>query len=146
MCDQNLGISGQTAEYQPQSKGRSFRDRIRDRGWNAGRHQLRCFLARLSCIWCIWRSAFCSFRGHIQTQRARGIPGVDFGPALQSLPDGSYQPNTRTIARSEYTRKLQATLPWVDSADVSLYLMGFDMGEQWALHTDNEEKDSFEDS
>jgi hypothetical protein len=59
---------------------------------------------------------------------------VDFGPAFQRGPDGTYQVDIRTVARSEYTKCLLAIYPWADTVDLETFLMGFDAGEQWCRH------------
>jgi hypothetical protein len=81
---------------------------------------------------CIWRGAFRSFLGHVGSQSARARVAVDLGPSLQLLPNGRYQANTRTRARAEGTRNLQAIHPWVDIADLRMFLAGFDAGERFA--------------
>jgi len=86
------------------------------------------FLARTQCIWYM---SFRSFLGHIQSQTSKGLL-VDFGPS--SEPGQNDAASERTIARSLYTRMLQATFPYVDSQDLRIFLMGFDAGEQWDAH------------
>jgi hypothetical protein len=80
----------------------------------------------------IWAFAFHSFRGHIRTQSSKGPAIVDYGPALLRRSDGYWRPNVHTHARSLYTRKLQAILPWADCVDLEIFLMGFDAGAQWS--------------
>jgi len=84
-----------------------------------------------------------SFRGHIgilfSTTR-----GVSLGPAFQPQSEG-HLPNERTYARAEGIRNLQATHPWVDNADLQIFLMGFDAGEEHciaALANDHNNPDS----
>jgi hypothetical protein len=60
------------------------------------------------------------------------IRSVDLGPAF-SLRDAGWPPNTRTSARAEGIRRLQATRPEADIADVQVFLAGFDEGERYAL-------------
>jgi len=112
-------------------------------GWRAAS---RILLARLQDYLetskCIWIAAFRSFRAHIRTQSAKGGIGVYMGLALVETPSGSFEPNPRTIARSLYIEMLQAThAKWADSVDLRIFLMGFDAGEQWALHTADKEND-----
>lgn len=87
-------------------------------------------LKSLTSLLCKWCDAFRSFRGHIRIQAAR----IDAGPAGQFL-HGRYQPNERTLARVEGIRKLQATHPWVDRADAQIFLMGFDVGEEYSIRS-----------
>jgi hypothetical protein len=79
-------------------------------------------------------SSFQSFLGHLHTQLAKGRGSVTLGPSGE-FHSGSYRRNKRTLARTEGIGKLQATRPWVDSQDLEIFLMGFDMGEQWASDT-----------
>jgi hypothetical protein len=90
---------------------------------------------------CIWRSSFDSLYGHIRNQSAKGMPFVDFGRAMVRDSAGHLQPNTRTHARAEYTKALLAIHPWADIVDQRIFLMGFDAGEQWTLHTTDKEID-----
>jgi hypothetical protein len=69
------------------------------------------------------------------------MPFVDFGRAMVRDSAGNLQPNTRTHARAEYTKALLAIHPWADIVDQRIFLMGFDAGEQWILHTTDKETD-----
>jgi hypothetical protein len=74
-----------------------------------------------------------SFFGHIRIQSATERVSVYFGPEfLEQSHAGCLELNTRTIARAEYTRALSAMYPWADTADLRVFLMGFDAGEEWA--------------
>ena len=88
-------------------------------------------LESLLCRWCV---AFRSFRAHIRIQSSRAKARVDLGPALQ-FRDGRYQPNTRTTARDEGIRRLQASHLWTDCVDLQIFLMGFDAGEEYGKDT-----------
>lgn len=90
---------------------------------------------RLVDKWCIWRDAFRSFRGHIRTQSAKGRATVTFGPWFENH-QGHPRRNLRTVARRIYTERLRAILPWADSQDLRIFLMGFDAGEKWASRSD----------
>jgi hypothetical protein len=83
------------------------------------------------------KACFDSFRGHMAIQFATEPPSVDFGQAFERAPDGTYREDTRTLARSEYTRGLLAIRDWADSGDLQMFLMGFDAGEQWALRSED---------
>jgi hypothetical protein len=86
----------------------------------------------------IWFFAFRSFRGHIRVLSAKGQANVRFGPAFESLPNGCYRRNIRTVARRLYTEKLLATrFSWADCQDLEIFLMGFDAGAAWETHTDS---------
>jgi hypothetical protein len=112
------------------------------RSKGGGRSALRSRINRAGigfrCVWSIWCSAFRSLRGHIQIQPATRLPNADFGPALRQLPNGSLEPNRRTLSRSHYTQILEATHSWVDCVDIQIFLMGFDAGEQWVLRNGSE--------
>ena len=82
---------------------------------------LRLWHISSTCVW----SAHQRWRIRISTNT------VDFGPALRRLPDGSLQPDRRTLMRSECIGNLLATRPWADIVDVQIFLAGFDAGEQW---------------
>jgi hypothetical protein len=89
---------------------------------------------------CRWYAAFRSFRGHIRIQSSTSAGRVDLGPSVQ-FHVGCYQANTRTLARAEGIEKLQATHRWVDIVDLQLFLMGFDVGEEYS-NTDHLRRDS----
>jgi hypothetical protein len=55
---------------------------------------------------------------------------VHLGPSVQ-FRNGCYQANARTLARAEGIKKLQAIHQWVDIADLRIFLMGFDAGEEY---------------
>jgi hypothetical protein len=93
-------------------------------GLGAALHLLR---ENLSQTWCIWRTAFRSFHGHIRTQSAKGQATVRLGPHGHR---GAR--NARTHVRTLYTQKLLAIHPWADLQDLEMFLMGFDAGETWA--------------
>jgi len=97
-----------------------------------GRTDLSCLFAALSLANLAFyghrvRAAARSFRGHIGILFSTRA-GVPLGPALQLQPEG-YRDDERTYARAEGIRTLQATHPWVDNADLQIFLMGFDAGE-----------------
>jgi len=71
-----------------------------------------------------------SLREHIHIQFSK--LAVDLGPAF-FLQDGDWLSNARTTARAEGIKKLQATRPKADIADIQMFLAGFDAGEQYAL-------------
>jgi len=89
---------------------------------------------------CKWYAAFRSFRGHIRIQSAKEGARVRLGPSVQ-FRDGCYQANTRTLARAEGIEKLRAIYPWADIADLCIFLMGFEAGEEYSkadfLHQDS---------
>lgn len=88
------------------------------------RFAARLFRHDLSRKLCIWRDAFRSFRGHIDTQSAKGQACVRLG-------QHSYlgARDARTLVRTLYTQKLLAIHPWADSQDLEIFLMGFEAGE-----------------
>jgi hypothetical protein len=90
----------------------------------------------LSRSWCIWRDSFRSFRGHIRTQSAKGRATATFGAWFENH-HGHLRANRRTAARREYTEKLRAIRPWVDSQDLEIFLMGFDAGEERSAHRES---------
>ena len=103
----------------------------------------RCF-SRLSPglvrVLCKWYAALRSFRGHIRIQSAKGGARVDLGPSVQ-FHGGRYQANLRTLARAEGIEKLRAIHQWVDIADLRIFLMGFEAGEEYS-NTDRLRRDS----
>jgi hypothetical protein len=103
--------------------------------------QLRLLLSFLVGSWCIWRAGICSCRGHIRLQSPTDILGAGVGSAFVKDQAGCLQPNTRTIARAFYIEMLKATYNWADIVDLRIFLMGFDAGEQWTLHTADNEKE-----
>lgn len=83
------------------------------------------------------KACFGSFRAHMAIQFATEPPSLDFGQAFERAPDGTYQEDTRTLARSEYTKGLLAIRGWADLGDLQMFLMGFDAGEQSALRSED---------
>ena len=81
---------------------------------------------------CIWRGALRSFLGHIRILSPTELLVPLCGPATVANPHGPPKPNTRTISRLEYTKMLLDRLPWVDTVDLRIFLIGFDAGEQFA--------------
>lgn len=91
-----------------------------------------CELLRTVQAWLyIRRAAFRSCRGHIQIQSARERVAVRLGPTLERSRTGHLQPNVRTLCRGEGIRNLLATYQWADNADLRVFLLGFDLGEQF---------------
>jgi hypothetical protein len=118
-------------EPQESSRRSAYRCCI-EAAWRVGiGYALRELRQHLSLKWYIWREAFRSFCGHIRTQSAIGRPSVITGPWFECH-GGRRRPNRRTLSRSVYIRKLQATHTWVDSQDCQMFLMGFDAGEEWS--------------
>ena len=122
--------SGRSSPHSAAKNGHRYRELLSRIGARAFLHLLR---ERLLDKLCIWRAALHSFRGHIRSQSAKGRVGVDFGPALVCRHSGHLCRNTRTVARILYTKRLLASLPWADSQDLEIFLMGFDAGEQWGI-------------
>ena len=131
------------------SERSSFSDRALNRGL---RHKLRSvryavsdslFLVRSRWMttMCIWRGAYRSFLGHIRILSPTELLVPHCGSAAVASPAQGWQPNIRTIARMEYTKKLLHRLPWLDTVDLRIFLMGFDAGEQFLCgKADNESK------
>lgn len=87
--------------------------------------------ANLASSLCRWYASYRSFRGHIRIQSAKETARVHLGPSVQ-FRDRCYQANLRTLARAEGIEKLQAIHPWVDIGDLHIFLMGFDVGEEYS--------------
>lgn len=95
--------------------------------------QLRRHLRRTMHI---WGGSLGSFFGHIRIQSATKRVSVYLGPEfLKPTHAGCLELNSRTIARAEYIRALSAMYPWVDIADLRVFLMGFDAGEEWTHYS-----------
>jgi hypothetical protein len=86
---------------------------------------------RLRILWQIWSRGFRSFLGHIEIQSSTERLAVDLGPVWDKSPDGSYQLNIHTEARSQNIEVLLAKYPWVDSVDLRMFLTGFDAGAEF---------------
>jgi hypothetical protein len=80
---------------------------------------------RIRFLRCKLRSGVDSLIGHWRSHTGR----VDIGPAFRRLPDGSLQPEPRTIARSQGIDNEWAKFPWLDLADRQIFLDGFLAGE-----------------
>ena len=65
-----------------------------------------------------WKNVCHSLNGYMQTLRTKKTCRdwiADFGQAMRRQPDGSWVPGERTIARSKYRHRLEATYPgWVE--------------------------------
>jgi hypothetical protein len=88
---------------------------------------------------CIWLGACGSFLGRICILSPTEPLVAHCGPAFEVDHLGDHQANTRTIARISYIKKLKALHTWLDIADLRIFLMGFDAGEQFALRTKGNE-------
>jgi hypothetical protein len=94
------------------------------------RYSLKVF-SGLVPVLCKWYAGYRSFRGHIRIQSSTSGGRIDLGPSVQSR-DGRYRANMRTLARAEGIEKLRAIHPWVDIADLRIFLMGFESGEEYS--------------
>jgi hypothetical protein len=139
MCQTNQAVNPEISQsaYSLSQTGNRARLRNLISPWAALRRSLARLRVRVITLSCIYRGAFRSFRGHIRSQSSKGTPTAFVGLEVSRLPDGSYQPNIRTIARSFYIEMLLATRQWewADTVDLRTFLAGFDAGEQWTLHT-----------
>jgi hypothetical protein len=130
----------QTTSHQEASSFASSRrstqyhsQRTRFLDWREVRRSLSQFRQRLRRTMHIWRGSLGSFFGHIRIQSPTERVGVYLGPEfLKPTHAGCLELNPRTIARDEYTRALLATYSWADIADLRVFLMGFDAGEEWS--------------
>lgn len=89
--------------------------------------------------WCIAKSLFRSFLGHIETRRAmfiHGNQGIDLGPLFLEMPDGSLLPDGRTAACGKEIETLEASFPWVGLVDQKIFLLGFEAGERFSARMD----------
>ncbi len=131
----------QSASSLPQTENR-VRLRKLISPWTSLRYSLIRLQARLLTLWYIFLGASRSFRGHIRNQSNRDRLGAPVGQELLRFPDGSYQGNPRTIARSFYIEMLLATRQWkwADTVDLRMFLAGFDAGEQWTRYTEGNER------
>jgi hypothetical protein len=87
-------------------------------------------------------SSFRSFLGHICFQATKAEWVLSCGPSLERDQTGAYQRNARTHARAEGIRVLSAKFPWVDRADLRIFLEGFDAGEQYTHSVGGPEQSS----
>jgi hypothetical protein len=82
-------------------------------------------------------SVFRSALGHILLELPRNW---SVGPAFQEESDQSFSQNKRTLARALGIQELWAKYPWMDQADLEIFLRGFDAGEQWGLRKQGTEE------
>jgi hypothetical protein len=101
--------------------------------WPLASHRSGSLLARGAMLWNISNRTLAALWGHWKSQISAKSQTVSFGPAFRRLPDGSLQPESRTIERSKRIDNLLATRPWADRVDIQIFLEGFDAGEQWCL-------------
>jgi hypothetical protein len=74
------------------------------------------------------------FLGSLRIQLAKDRASVSLGPAFELDPQ-SQQRNKRTLVRKRGIENLLAIQPWAAHQTFEIFLMGFDVGEQWALGT-----------
>ena len=79
-----------------------------------------------------WCAVLRSFRAHIRIQCAKEGERVHVGPAYRCH-DGHLYPDERTESRAEGIETLLASHPWADSADIQVFLIGFDAGEKFGI-------------
>ncbi len=103
--------------------------------WRETRHQLSRLRSHLLDTIYITSASFGSFLGHIRIRLATRPPSVDCGQAFQLTPDGNYQEDIRTIARSKYIKQILAIYPWAETVDLQIFLHGFDAGEHWTSYS-----------
>lgn len=82
-----------------------------------------------------WCAIAHSFREHMRIEFSTS--SLDLGPAFAPLAESHWGANARTTARAEGIKKLQATRPKADIADIEIFLAGFDSGEQYASDREN---------
>jgi hypothetical protein len=61
-----------------------------------------------------------------------GRPVLEIGAALELGPTQHLVPNRRTSARSRDIQLLRQTYPWATVADLHLFLLGWNKGEEFA--------------
>ena len=87
--------------------------------------------------WGVWRVLKLTLRnvqGHIGILLAKSPSALGCGPMLEKSPTGRLCTNRRTHARVLGIRELAALYPWASSIEERIFLAGFDMGEEFALH------------
>ena len=93
----------------------------------------------------LWNRANATLRsacGHWKTQSTTKHSGLDFGPALRRLADGSLQPRIETQARIRGIDNLLAIRPWADIVDMQIFLDGFEAGAQWCRHNPHSDSEA----
>ena len=103
--------------------------------------RLSRFLPNLALWMRKWYAVSRSFRGHIRFQFSTRTGWVDLGPVFRDK-DGHCVADERTRARAEGIEKLLATHQWADSADRRIFLLGFEVGEQFGRGQKNCFRDS----
>jgi hypothetical protein len=76
-----------------------------------------------------WYGAFRSSLAHMRIQSPKMSGWVDLGP-LGRFQHGHHQNLERIRSRAEGIKMLRTNFPWVDSVDIRMFLMGFDLGEK----------------
>jgi hypothetical protein len=69
----------------------------------------------------------------LQAELHEGRLFVDFGLALETLPNGRVVPNRRTHARIQDTETFATTCPKAMLFEKWVFLQGWSMGERYAL-------------
>jgi hypothetical protein len=132
-------VTGQIRQYlqqrsQPEDATKSGRIRRQSRGWPAIRGQLFRLLSRLSHLgYAIWLES-CSLGPRILLLRSmiEGRPLLAIGAALEIDTTQHLVANKRTSARSRDIQLLRETYPWATVADLHLFLLGWNKGEEFA--------------
>ena len=85
------------------------------------------------------RLATRSMRGHMSALLAKTPMTAIVGVGCYHGENGCLIPDERTIYRNDCIQELQLRYPWANTVEWTLYLEGFDKGEQFARRMDKRE-------
>lgn len=131
LSDTHTGTASPPSAPPPLKSARVPGSWFRRRRVHIAQRRLR-YLRRIEKTTGKWRLLVRSLYGYTRTLLAREPRLLDFGPAFRVQPDGSLQPDEKTIARSQCIQNLRASYPHlVGPLEGEIYLAGFEQGVEW---------------
>jgi hypothetical protein len=124
--------------HESRRDGRHFR--ISLMGIYALRSRILSLVGRFRNACRIVQTSLRSFHGHIAIQSTKGPAFLGLDSVPLKGPEGALHPRPETIARIDSINRLGAIYPWVDTADLRIFLLGFDSAERFYRGSVNNEE------